>query len=269
MNSTAIQDKGIRFSVIIPAYNAEKTIVRAIDSVMAQSYPVYEIIVVDDASTDGTRVLLEHTYARQIKLIQKVNNGGSSVARNTGWDVAMGDYIAFLDADDIWHKDKLAVMNTILTSAPGITLFYHPYTQTDLSNKVLPENMVVYRLPFIKLLPSNPIATSCMVVKNEPTFRFEPSMRYTEDYDFCLRISYKYKIYFIKEPLTQIFRKFTSSGGISENTWKMRRGEIRAYSRLVKLNPLFTFLLPFLVLSSLGRHVYKKIVKRDTGYFEK
>lgn len=264
-----VVNKNILFSVVIPTYNAAATIVRTIDSVFAQSYQPQEIIVVDDASTDNTCALITSTYADRVKIIQKINNGGSSIARNTGMDAAKGNYIAFLDADDVWHKDKLMLMNTILQSKPGIVLFYHPYTQTNILDKRLPEDIMVYQLPFIKLLPSNPIATSCIVVKNDPSFRFEPTMRYTEDYDFSMRIGYKHKIFFIDIPLTQIFRKFTSAGGISANTWKMRKGEIRAYRRLVRLNPLFIFLLPFLVISSIGKHLYKKVVKSDTGYFEK
>ena len=160
-------------------------------------------------------------------------------------------------------------MNTILSSRPDITLFYHPYTQDHITGKKLPEDIIVYKLPFIKLLPSNPVATSCIVVKNDPKFRFEPTMRYTEDYDFCLRIGYKHKLYFINIPLTQIFRKFTSAGGISENTWKMRRGEMRAYRRLMRLNPLFILLLPVLLVSSVGKHLVKKVVKSDKGYYER
>ena len=268
-NYSPVQKKGLKFSVIIPAYNAEKTISRAIDSVLAQSYRPHEIIVVDDASKDKTFELLTNNYAGEITIIQKLFNAGSSVARNTGMDAATGDYIAFIDADDIWHKDKLMLINSVLQSQPGITLFYHPFTQANIMNKPLPEKIVIYQLPFIKLLPANRIATSCIIVRNAPSFRFEPTMRYTEDYDFCLRIGYKYMLYFIDIPLTQIFRKFTSAGGISENTWKMRKGEMRAYRRLVKLNPLFLFLLPVLLLSSMGKHVYKKLVKSDTGYFEK
>jgi len=251
----------IKFSVIIPAYNAEQTIARAIDSVLAQSYSNYQIIVVDDASKDKTCEILRNNYAPHIQLIQKVVNSGSSVARNAGMDKATGDYIAFLDADDIWHKDKLMLVKAILESRPDIKLFYHPYTQEDISNKSLPENIVVYKLPFIKLLPGNPIATSCIVTMNDPAFRFEPTMRYTEDYDFCLRIGYKHKLYFINIPLTRIFRPFISAGGISGNRWKMRKGEMRAYARLVKLNPLFLPLLPALLLSSVGKYVYKRLVK--------
>ncbi|MCW3122889.1 MAG: putative glycosyltransferase O-antigen related protein [Flavipsychrobacter sp.] len=263
------EEKGIRFSVIIPTYNAAATIERAVESALMQSYEPLEVIIVDDASTDNTADLVKNKYGDNITFIQKISNGGSSAARNTGMDAAKGDYIAFLDADDLWHRDKLMLMNTILAATPEITLFYHPYTQDNITGKPLPENIPLFRLPFIKLLPSNPIATSCIVVRNNPAFRFEPGMRYTEDYDFAMRIGYKHKIYFINIPLTQIFRKFTSAGGISANTWKMRRGEMKAYSRLVKLNPLFTLLLPVLLVSSIGKHIYKKLVNSDKGYFEK
>ena len=247
------------FSVIIPVYNGAATICRAIDSVLAQSYTPQEIIVVDDASTDNTVELLQNKYAGEIQLIQKLTNQGSSATRNKGMDAATGDYIAFLDADDIWHKDKLMLLNTVLNAQPAITLFYHPFTQENIMNKGLPENITVYKLPFVKLLPGNFITTSCIVLKNNPAFRFEDDMRYMEDFDLCLRIGYKYKLYFVDIPLTQIFRAFTSPGGISANKWAMRKGEMRAYTRLVRLNPLFIVLLPFLLLGSMGKHILKKI----------
>jgi teichuronic acid biosynthesis glycosyltransferase TuaG len=259
--STQEAGNDTKFSVIIPAYNAEKTIARALDSVFAQSYQPFEVIVVDDASRDSTKQILETGYAGRVTVISKLFNTGSSVARNSGMDAAKGDYIAFLDADDVWHKDKLMLVNTILKSKPGIHLFYHPYTQESILDKRLPEDIVVYKLPFIKLLPGNIIATSCAVIKNNPAYRFESTMRYTEDFDLWLRIGFKYRIYFVKIPLTQIFRPFTSEGGISENKWKMRKGEMRAYRRLVKLNPLFLPLVPILWAGSLGKHLYKAIKK--------
>ena len=183
------------------------------------------------------------------------------MARNAGMDAGKGNYFAFLDADDVWHKDKLLLLNTILIAKPEITLFYHTFTQENLKEKRLPEDIVVFKLPFVKLLPGNIIATSCMLLRNDPSIRFEGSMRYCEDYDICLQTGYRHKIYFINIPLTQIFRKFTSKGGISENKWKMRKGEMRAYVRLLKLNPLFFLLLPFLLLSSLGKHVFKMMFR--------
>ncbi len=246
----------IQFSVIIAAYNAGQTIARALDSVLAQSYPALEIIVIDDASTDDTFALVSSKYP-SVKVIQKIENSGGSIARNTGMEAATGNYFAFLDADDAWHRHKLMLIKTILESNPGINLFYHPYTQEDILNKNLPENVVVYKLPFVKLLPGNIIATSCAVIRNDPAFRFDPVMRYTEDYDLWLRIGYKHRVYFVNIPLTQIYRPFTSKGGVSEKKWKMRKGEMRAYRKLVSLNPLFIFLLPFLILSSLGKHLLK------------
>ena len=255
------ENNGIKFSVIIPAFNAEQTIARALDSVLAQSYTNYEIIVVDDASTDETADILKGKYAPSITYIRKVFNTGGAVARNTGMDVAKGGYIAFLDADDIWHKDRLLLISNILEATPGISLFYHPFTLESIANKSLPSNIVVYKLPFVKLLPGNIIATPCTVIRNDPSFRFEPTMRYMEDYDLWLRIGYKHKLYFIDIPLTQLFRPVLSKGGVSENRWAMRKGEMRAYRRIVKLNPIFLLILPMLLLSSLAKHFFKNLSK--------
>lgn len=256
-----VQTEKIQFSVIIPVYNAEKTVERALDSVLGQSYPALEIIVVDDASKDGTPAILQEKYAGKVQFIQKLTNSGSSATRNVGMDAAKGNFIAFLDADDVWHQDKLMLVKTILEATPDVSLFYHPFTQENILDKALPEDITLYKLPFVKMLPGNVIATSCAIIRNDPQFRFEPSMRYTEDYDLWLRTAYRRKVYFINIPLTQIFRPFLTKGGISENKWKMRRGEIKAYRRLIKLNPLFALLFPFLFVSSLGKHVYKLVFK--------
>lgn len=261
MESNIHTDHKIMFSVVIPTFNAAQTIARTIDSVLAQSYDNYEIIVIDDASTDGTKEIVQEKYSGNITLVEKLFNTGASGARNAGMDAAKGNYIAFLDADDVWHKDKLMLMDAILTANPGINLLYHPFTLEPLNNKAIPEDIRIFRLPFIKLLPANIIATPCVVIKNKPEIRFETSMRYTEDYDLWLRIGYKYKLHFINIPLTQISRPVLSAGGTSANKWGMRKGEMRAYSRLVKLNPAFILMLPFLLISSLGKHIVKMIVK--------
>ena len=93
-------------SVIIPAYNREKTIRRAVDSALAQTYPSIEIIVVDDGSRDHTaEILLE--YGEKLRLIRQ-KNGGASSARNTGIRAAQGEIIAFLDSDDAWLPHKIS-----------------------------------------------------------------------------------------------------------------------------------------------------------------
>jgi GT2 family glycosyltransferase len=94
-----------RFSVIIPAYNSEATLARAIDSVLAQNYPAHEIIVVDDGSTDGTPDVVSR-YDKKLRYLHQ-NNTGVSSARNLGAQVASGDWLAFLDADDWYYPDRL------------------------------------------------------------------------------------------------------------------------------------------------------------------
>lgn len=96
-------------SVITPAYNAERFIGETIESVLKQTYPHWEMIIVDDKSTDRTVEIVE-SYVKQdsrIKLIQLEKNSGSAVARNTAMDNAKGRYLAFLDSDDLWMEEKL------------------------------------------------------------------------------------------------------------------------------------------------------------------
>lgn len=110
MNDTAIHPT---VSVIIPVYNGERYLHYALESVFAQTYPVYEVIVVDDGSTDGT-VEVARRWPGVRVLTQ--SHGGASMARNYGLSVAQGDVIAYIDADDLWLPEKLArqveVLNT-------------------------------------------------------------------------------------------------------------------------------------------------------------
>lgn len=100
-------DFAMQVSVIIPAYNREKTIVKCLDSVINQTYRPFEVIVVDDASNDNTVKLVEEYPSDIVKIIKCSNNGGAQVARNIGIKAASGDWIAFQDSDDIWLPDKL------------------------------------------------------------------------------------------------------------------------------------------------------------------
>ena len=106
------------FSVIIPAYNAHTTIAKAIDSVLAQSYPAAEIIVVDDGSTDATAEQVA-SYGTRVKLVQQ-SNQGVSVARNRGAQEANGDWLTFLDADDWYYPNRLALYAQLLAQKPEL-----------------------------------------------------------------------------------------------------------------------------------------------------
>jgi glycosyltransferase involved in cell wall biosynthesis len=109
-------------SVIIPVYNGQETICRAIDGVLGQSYREREVIVVDDGSTDSTVELLRK-YASKIRLVEQ-KNGGVASARNHGIKLADGEYVAFLDADDFWIQEKLAIQVEILRRHPSVGLTF-------------------------------------------------------------------------------------------------------------------------------------------------
>jgi len=251
------QDTNIRISVVIPVYNGSATVCRAIASAMGQTCAPYEVIVVDDASTDDTVQVIEAQWKGDVILIQKENNAGSSAARNAGMDKASGSHIAFLDADDEWHRDKLRIAAAALTAQPDIALLYHPFTMRDIHADVLPDKPEVISRTFVQLLPGNRIAPSCTVIVNDAAFRFDPAMRHTEDYELWLRVAYGNRVAYMPYALTRIFRMFTSGGGISSARWKMRKGELVAYTRLVRLNPLFVCIVPALWIWSLMRHVMK------------
>lgn len=250
----------ISFSVVIPAYNSVATIARSIDSCLQQTYAPAEIIVVDDNSSDATADAIAG-YGDKIKYIRLHTNVGAAVARNKGMDAATGMYIAFLDADDVWHPEKLRLMATILVARPEISFIYHPFTSQSL-DVTIPEGITIYRIPFVKLLTRNTIGTPCIVLRNDAKTRFHDELRYMEDYDLGLRVAYKRGVYFINVPLTQIGRPVSSTGGLSGHRWKMRKAELRVYTRLVRLNPLFILLLPLLYTLSISKHLYKLIFSR-------
>ncbi len=109
-------------SVVIPLYNKEKSIATTLDSVLAQSYTDYEVIVVDDGSTDNSANIVRELTNEKIRLISQPNSGVSA-ARNTGIMAAKGAYVAFLDGDDIWDKDFLKTMVGLIEKYPGKSIY--------------------------------------------------------------------------------------------------------------------------------------------------
>ncbi len=115
-----------RFSVIIPAYNSTQTLARAIDSVLAQTWPAHEIIVVDDASSDGTGEVAK-AYGTQIRYLRREHNAGVSAARNYGVEQATGDWLAFLDADDWYFADRLKLHAEWIVEDPQLDFLTGDY----------------------------------------------------------------------------------------------------------------------------------------------
>lgn len=247
------------FSIIIPCYNAKKTILTTIESVINQTYKALEIIVVDDQSTDDSIALITASFP-SIKIYKTTENKGPSAARNLGWQVAKGDYVAFLDSDDHWGKEKLAFTKKIIDNHPNLLFFWHQFAVRGDTNSLNKEVDSIYKPNYFRLLLGNLVSTSCNVVLRTIPERFDETMRYCEDYDLAMRLCYLYPAqYFASSAiLTFIDRPVLSLGGLSDNRWKMRKGEMKAYSNLRHLNKAFIVIIPVLWLGALMKHLIGK-----------
>lgn len=184
-------------SVVMPAYNSEKYIAEAIESVIKQTYKNWELIIVNDASKDATEEIVKiyQEKDRRIKLISLTENQGVANARNTAIQNAKGRYIAFLDADDYWNKEKLQKQIQILqTSNADIT--YTAYLMIDEVGQTIKKRNVKELLNLKDLLKENSIIFSSVVCKKESikNKRFK-SKWYHEDYVFLLDLVKNEKVF--------------------------------------------------------------------------
>jgi glycosyltransferase involved in cell wall biosynthesis len=202
--------KEITISVVIPLFNNRKYIKECIDSVLCQTDPVYEIIVIDDGSTDdGVSEIKEYIDTNKIRYYRQ-ENMGTSAARNHGIKVANGDYIAFLDADDAWVPEKIAKQKKVLAENTDIGLLHNNISSIDGSGFYIDEGNDAPKHDasghcFEYIIQNCAIGISSVVMPRHVLYEvgfFDPSAAYAEDYDLFLRVAQKYKIYHIDETLS-------------------------------------------------------------------
>lgn len=243
------------FSIIIPCYNAQTTIIRTLQSCFDQTYQNFDIIIVDDCSTDNSVKIIKNLNNNKIKLVQLPVNSGPSFARNTGWDLAQGDYVAFLDADDVWHQEKLEIINKTLNTQ-NVDFLGHGFSVRDFDfSTIKPTELPVFiRYHYFKLMMINVTSTPCVVIKRNIRERFNLGMKYCEDQDLWVRLALIYGFYFSNQKLTTLDRPILSAGGLSSSRWKMRQGELQMYYNIAKIRKWFFVLMPFLFVFSMLKH---------------
>lgn len=192
-------------SIIMPAYNAKKTINEAINSVLNQSYKNWELIVINDCSTDTTLSIVEKLANKdtRIKLISNNVNSGTSKTRHRGLSEATGEWLAFLDSDDIWQADKLAKQIS-LQKEIGAELLFTGSAFIDAQGNNLPWILrVPLQIGYKQLLKQNLISNSSVLVRKELFSQFEAlGDDMHEDFAGWLRILKTGRIaYGIDEPL--------------------------------------------------------------------
>jgi glycosyltransferase involved in cell wall biosynthesis len=226
-----------KVSVIIPTYNREGSLTRAIESVLEQTYRNFELIVIDDGSTDDTSRIIKK-YKKKIRYFSQLHSGVSS-ARNLGLEKSEGAWVAFLDSDDYWLPQKLTRQMECLAEHPDWLIM-----QTDekwIRNGVFVNPMKKHRKYggwiFPQCLPLCIVSPSAVII-HQKVFNdigvFDESLPVCEDYDLWLRIALKYEIGLLPEKL--IVKTGGHADQLSRKYWGMDRYRVLALEKILKEN---------------------------------
>ena len=229
----------IKVTTIIPTFNRGYCLAESIQSVLDQNFSDFELIVVDDGSTDNTAEVIEQFSG--IHKIRIKKNRGVSFARNLAIKQARGEWIAFLDSDDLWERNKLAIQMNWVECNPD----YHAvYTdEIWIRNGVRVNAMKKHRKYsgdiFRHCLPLCIVSPSSVLLRNELLNKFggfDESMPVCEDYDLWLRISMSFPFHFIEEKL--IVKRGGHEDQLSRKFWGMDRWRVHSLKKLLQENQM-------------------------------
>jgi len=231
-------------SVIIPVYNRERLIKRAIDSVTAQTFQDLEIIGIDDGSTDNSRSVMNNLAATEprIQILSLTENRGVSAARNLGINAARGEWICFLDSDDTWSENKLTAQLKLIKDTPECKICHTDEIWIRKGKRVNP--MKKHAKPagdiFLNCLPLCPVSPSTAMIHKsvfEERGFFDEDLPACEDYDLWLRFSAAYPFFLLED------KTITRYGGhpdqLSAKFWGMDRFRLIALLKIIE-DPLLS-----------------------------
>jgi glycosyltransferase involved in cell wall biosynthesis len=272
----SLDSKFAPISVVIPCYLASSFLERAVNSVLSQSLMPVELILIDDASPDdGKTSDLIASLAKKIEnenlgvLVTPIylnENTGPGGARNAGWDSATQPWIAFLDADDAWDPEKIALQYQCISAHPSVDLLAHrcSFQKNDGNRPSNTFNSAVVapkRVTLIEMLCSNVIATRSVMLRRDIPFRF-PEKTLSEDYSLWLRIlAAHYDVRLMRESLAFTFRPEYSEGGSSARLWKQEKGELSALKSLYRSRDIHFFIFLLAYSWSLLKYVRRFIIR--------
>lgn len=228
------------FSAIIPSYNRKDFLKTAVSSVLAQTYPNFELIVLDDGSTDGTKEMISSFKDNRIIYLYQ-SNKGVAAARNSAFKIAKGEFLAFLDSDDRWASGKLERLLEYIKKYPDIKIF-HTEEIWYRKGKLLAQKEK-HKKPS-GFVYKNALALCCIGISTAAVKRdvfadiglFDETLPACEDYDFWLRATAKYEIKLIPENLT------IKDGGrpdqLSRSVWGLDRFRIKALEKMLIIGTL-------------------------------
>jgi len=228
-------------SAIIPTFNRAAAVSRAVHSVLAQTLPGIEIIVVDDGSTDNTAELLNREFGSRIKLLRLPRNHGVSYARNRGFELSRGAFIAFLDSDDLWLPEKSARQLAFMRARPELLIsqtdeiwIRHGKRVNPCQHHLKPSGSI-----FAECLPLCVVSPSAVMMRRRffaEVGLFDETLPACEDYDLWLRTAYRYPIKLLPEKLLTKFGGHNDQ--LSQTIPALDRYRIKALIKLLTHNQL-------------------------------
>ena len=223
-------------SIITPAYNCAKFIGESIDSVIKQTYENWEMIIVDDCSTDNTdEIINKYTADARIKYIKLKENAGAANARNRAMQEAQGKYMAFLDSDDIWRKDKLQKQIDLMKKNDYnivCSSYEHINEKGEKINKII---RCKKRVNYNSMLLSCPVGNSTMVYNVEKLGKFEvPNIKKRNDYALWLKMLKKEQYVYGLDEVLMEYRIRENS--ISSNKLDLVKYHWYLYRKIEKLS---------------------------------
>lgn len=266
--------EGTAYSVIIPLYNAEKTIWQCLYSIYGQILQPKEVIVIDDGSTDNSVIIVkkfieDFNYGNTCKIIRQAN-AGPSAARNAGVILTSTEWLAFLDADDCWHPEKIVIQLQALFEyqASMCGTLTGEFKAGICFSELEFEVAEIY---FKNLLFKNYFATSSVLIHKMSLIAagmFDISRRHSEDYEVWLKICARHKSIRVNLPLVSYGGGKRAFGmqGLSANLGAMQRGELQSYKNLYLAGlisfPTLIVAKAFSIMKYLRRILIAKILKK-------
>lgn len=215
------EDTSPKVSVILPTHNRSTSLMRAIDSVLNQSYKDLELIVVDDASTDNTKGLVADISDPRIRYLSHRKCKGAGAARNTGINAARGEYIAFQDSDDEWLSGKLSQQMRVMESNPEVSAVFSPYVRIDATTDKktqVPDQILPHMSGDILngILGGSFIGTPTLLVRRSALAAcglFNEKLKTLEDWELAIRLAKSSRFSCLETPL---LHAYVTKGSVSE-----------------------------------------------------
>jgi glycosyltransferase involved in cell wall biosynthesis len=244
-------------TVVIPAHNAAQTLLRALHSVAQQTLLPTEIIVANDVSTDNTLQLAKEyaaTSAIPMRVLDMPSNVGPGGTRNAAWNAANTEFVAFLDADDQWHPQKLQLQYKAMLQHPNTAMSCHAHTfTTSTSWATLDSTKTTTSLvPFSKFLLRNRCSTPSVMLRRTITQRFQAEKHFAEDYLLWMQITHQHgPALYINASLAHCSNPGYGGQGQSGRLWQMERSELQGFRVIHSAGAISVFTLVALSVWSL------------------